>query len=431
MKKSRFFSEDKTAYALLLFLIIMLSDVLASVAGFGGASVLMFAIDSDMLMYSTYESLIISTVALCGILLTALYAYRTNQPKKLKAIAAANIIMSLLALVINSLYYPLPDMLLNVIHKITDLEIYSFYALDFFLSELVSVPVCVLCFVLLSKMKKKGEEGVESIPFRRTAFITVTAFALVTVAGLGICNIPVSEAYNVSGTVNMAEWAKKVIDGALLESRAERLFESITGETDFSQADALLREAGFIPHTEIEKYIKEQEQVELLIDNLDELMKDEGTLAYTKPDDGYISYSKCILLLPDEKGKIKKKTISYFTDLPEKIDEAEEGFRELKIGEEKETVLKKLKKVTDISSCSVEYGEKAVRETYMLSAFSDISFLHLIHMKWFDGTVVFENGILTEGEYICTLETNEESDNPETSEEKYIIGEQEKGAVHA
>ena len=92
--------------------------------------------------------------------------------------------------------------------------------------------------------------------------------------------------------------------------------------------------------------------------------------------------------------EIKKKTISYFTDLPEKIDEAEEGFRKLKIGEEKETVLKKLKKVTDISSCSVEYGEKAVRETYKLSAFSDISFLHLIHMKWFDGTVVFEKAVV-------------------------------------
>ncbi|MBQ9913309.1 MAG: hypothetical protein IJO73_03670 [Clostridia bacterium] len=428
MKRFRFFSEDKTVYALLLFFIIIFSDVLACAAGFGGASFMMLALaygnELDMLMYSTYESLIIGSFALCGILLTALYAYRTNQPKKLKAIAAAHIIMSLLPFAMNSLYFPVPDMLLNVIHKITGWELYFFYyGLTYFLQELVSVPVCIFCFVLLSKMKKKGEEGAESVPFRCTAVITVTAFLLVTVAGLGICNLPVSEAYNTSGTVKVAERMKKVIDGALLKDRAERLFESITGETDFSQADALLREAGFIPHTEIKEYIEEQEQVELLIDNLDELMKDEGTLAYTKPDDGYISFSKCILLLPDENGKIKKKIITYVTDLPEKIDEAEESFRELKIGEEKEMVLKKLKKVTDISSYSVEYGEKAVREVYEVSAFNDTSFLHLIETEWFDGRVAFENGILTAGECIRTLDSNAESDEVETFEEKYIIGE--------
>ncbi len=93
----------------------------------------------------------------------------------------------------------------------------------------------------------------------------------------------------------------------------------------------------------------------------------------------------------------------------------------LKIGDAKDSTLKKMKKVSDIISVSVEYRDDAVTETYYFSAFNDISFLHLIEMASFDGTVVFENGILTDGNYTYTLETNAESDEIEVFEEEYRI----------
>lgn len=375
MKKSRFFTEDKTAYAILLFFFIMLSDAFAVLTGFGGAFVTALMLGSDM-MFSTYESLVISSLAICGILLTALYAYRTNQPKKLMAIAAANIIMSLLALVINSLYYPLLDMLLNVIHKVTGAQIYSFDILTCFLSELISVPMLTLCLVLLRKLKNRSGEAWEKLPFRRVSLITVNVFVLVTVAGLGICNIPVSEAYNNWGMPDVAEWAKGVIGSAVRGERDEKLFESITGDTDYSQVR--------------------------------EMMKD----------------TEAVSVFPSENGKVKMKKITYGTaNISEKPYEAYGIFETLRQGEEKEAVLKRMKKFADITAVCVEYGENAVRETYELSAFYDISFLHLIEMEWFDGTVVFENGIMTEGECTRTLETNAESDEVETFEEKYRIGE--------
>ncbi len=430
MKKSRFFTQDKTGYAFLLFLLIMLSDAFASVTGFGGAWFLVLLFSSDVFMpdfmtYS-YEALIISSCAICLILLAAFYAYRTNQPKKLKAIAAANIIMSLLPFVLNSVYYPFPDMISHLIYRITDIEFFYTSPLSDYLSEFISVPMCVLCFVLLFKQKSRNGEETNKASFHRTVRVTVTVFALVTAGGLAVCNIPVSEKYNVSGIAYIAEWTEAVIDGAMHKSRADNIFENITGDTDYSQAEALLREEGFIPHTEIKNYIEEQEQYEVLIDNLDELMRDDGTLVYTKPDDGYISYyGGCVLLLPNEEGKIKKKTITYVADFPEKTGEAEEAFKELKIGDEKESILKKMKKLTDITSVSVEYGGNTVRETYILSAFHDTSFLSSVCMTWFDGTLVFENGVLTDGKYICANENNfdgEDTDDIIHTEEVYRIG---------
>ncbi len=425
MKKSRFFTQDKTVYALLLFFLIVFSDMLATLTGFGGATVLLFAFGSDMPMFSSCESLIISACAICLVLLVAFYSYTKNHPKKLKAIAASNIIMSLLPFMMNSLYYPFPDMISHTIYRITDIEYFYASDLDHYLSMFVSVPICTLCFILLFKLKKRGRQNSASTTsFRRISCVAVTAFVLVTVVGLAVCNILPSEAYNRSAFVYLGEAVAENLKKTGDERLTEKFFESITSETDYSQADAFLRGEGYIPHTEIENYIEEQEQCELLIDNLGELMKDGETLVYTKPHDGFISYySDCILLMPDETGKVKKKTITYDTDSPEKTEEAEESFRELKIGDEKESVLKQMKKVSDISSVSVEYREDTVRESYTLSAFHDTSFLSLVCITWFEGTVVFENGILTDGNYTYTLETNAETDDVVCTEQKYTITE--------
>lgn len=375
MKKSRFFSQDKTSSAVLLFFLIILADLSAAVLGFGGAAVLLFVLGSDMPMLSTYESLIISSCAVCLILLTALYAYRTNQPKKLKAIAAANVIMSLLTIMMNSLYYPFADMISHTIYRITDIEFFRTSDLDEYMSLFVSVPMCILCFVLLFKLKRENKESADKASFRCTARVTVTVFILVTVGGLAVCNILPSEAYNYSGFVYIGKNLAGALHNVGNERLAERTFESINGDTDYLQAKAMLRG------------------------------------------------SKAVSVFPSENGKVKIKTIKYDASSSDKPTEASEIFEVLKIGDDKKSVLKKMKKVSDNTSVSVEYTDNTVRETYEFSAFNDISFLHLIEMEWFDGTVVFENGILKEGNYVYAIETNAETDDVVRTEEKYTIAE--------
>lgn len=376
MKKSRFFTQDKTGYAFLLFLLIMLSDMFAVLTGFGGAVGLLFVLGSDMPMFSTYESSVISSCAVCGIFLTVLYAYRNNQSKKLRAIAAINIIMSLLTIMMNSIYYPFADMISHTIYRITGIEYFRTSALDHYMSLFVSVPMCIFCFVLLIKLKRGKEEGSDKASFRRTFCVTVTVFASVTAGSLAICNILPSEVYNRSGICYIAKQAEAVIDGDMHESRAEKIFDSITGETDYSQAR--------------------------------ETVKD----------------NEAVSVFPAESGKVKMKKISYGTNyLSEKADESKGVFETFRIGDEKESVLKRMKKVSDITSVSVEYGENTVKEVYDFNAVNDISFLHLVEIIYFNASVVFENGILKDGNYTYTLETNAESDEIEVFEEEYRIGE--------
>ena len=375
MKKSCFLTCDKTSYAFWLFFLIIIADLTATFLGFGGGFVLLFALGSDLPMLSTYESLIISSCAVCGIFLTVLYAYRNNQPKKLRAIAATNIIMSLLTIMMNSIYYPFADMISHTIYRITGIEYFRTSALDHYMSLFVSVPMCSFCFVLLIKLKRGKEEGSDKASFRRTFCVTVTVFVLVSVGGLAVCNILPSEAYNTSGFVYIGENLIEALHKAGDERLAERAFESINGETDYLQAKEMLNQ------------------------------------------------SKTISVFPSENGKVKIKTIKYSSSSSDNPTEARDIFEALKLDDDKKTVLKKMKKVSDIISTSVEYRDNTVIETYELSSFNDISFLHLIDMTYFDAVLTFENGILKEGNYVYAIETNADTDDVVRTEKKYTITE--------
>ena len=77
MKKLRFFNEDRAAFAVIIFVAILILDLIASIAGFGGAFFL--SIPFEMPMFSTYESLVLSILAVISVLLLILYSYRKNQ----------------------------------------------------------------------------------------------------------------------------------------------------------------------------------------------------------------------------------------------------------------------------------------------------------------------------------------------------------------
>ena len=177
-----------------------------------------------------------------------------------------------------------------------------------------------------------------------------------------------------------------------------------------------------MPHTEIEKYVEDKDELDICLDNLDHILSDNGEIVYTKPDEGYISYlNSCIVLFPDKNGKVKcKKYIDYYTDKDDS-EKAKELFETFKLDDDKNSVLKQMKKVADVVSLSVEYGEDAVKEEYSFNAFKDLGFLHLVDNTTFDAVIIFENGMLKGGNYTYTTESNYESDDVVCDTVEYVI----------
>lgn len=419
MRKTGFFNQDKKVHAIILFLLVLVVDLLAAVLGFGGAQFI-FLFAERINMFSSFESLIFSILAICLNFLIVIYSYINNQPNKLKALGYANLIMSFVPFVFNSIYYPFVYL---VVEAITDLanisDAFHFSDFRFFLAEFISLPLSVCCFVLLFRLKKCNEDRKNNcISFCKLSLITVVVFVLVSVFGLYVCNNPVSEDFNYSGFADLAEY----IANPLTSKQTVKLFDNINNDTDFSQADELLRKEGFIPHTEIEKYVEDKDELDICLDNLDHILSDNGEIVYTKPDEGYISYlNSCIVLFPDKNGKVKcKKYIDHYTDKDD-TEKAKELFETFKLDDDKNTVLKQMKKVADVVSLSVEYGEDAVKEEYSFNAFKDLGFLHLVDNTTFDAVIIFENGMLKGGNYTYTTESNYESDDVVCDTVEYAI----------
>lgn len=198
MKKIHFCSQDKTCFAVLLFFAILLIDLLASLTGFGGAFFWMFTF--EMIMFSTYEGLIISIFVICSVLLTALYSYKMRHIKKLKALGIVNLILSVAPFVLNSVYYPFSYLVSETFAELTGNEsLLHFSDIKYFLSEFISIPMCILCFALIFRLKReRKEKDGKKIPFYIISLITVASFAIVTMVCYYICNTPVSEWFNYS-----------------------------------------------------------------------------------------------------------------------------------------------------------------------------------------------------------------------------------------
>lgn len=412
--------NDSTLKAFLLFISSLFVDLSAVISGFGGA--IAWALVSDYSMMFSFESLLFSACVVCFTFFTIHYAYMTNQPKKLKAIGFANIIMSLLTAFANSVYYPFAFLLAEAFNDLFFGDEGHYFS-NGYLSLIISVPAFIFSFVLYFKLKKsKVESRCRKISFRRLLVIYVVVFTVVCTVGWYICNTPVSEYFNCSGVACLVE--EQLLE-PLKSDQTDALFDSITGDTDFAQADEMLKKDGFFPHTEIEKHISDKEDLDRCADDLEYILSGEGEIVYTKPDEGYISYyNRCIVIYPSENGKVKcKKTIGADNYCTKKDDtaKAKELFEAFKLDDDKKTVLSKMKKVTNIVSLSVEYDENIIKEVYCFKAFKDLGFLSLVDQTSFDATVIFENGILKGGNYTYTVERNYDTDDVVCTKDEYVI----------
>lgn len=205
MKKTNFFEQDKKMYSFLLFFAVLTVDIIAAMFGFGGAQFIFhYSVDIDM--FSSIESLILSVLVICFNLLMIIYAYRNNQPNKLKALGFANLIMSVIPFVFNSVYYPFSFLIIEAITDLANIsDSFHFSDFTFYLSEFISLPMCIGCFVLLFRMKQKSKGINKKVPFSKISLMVVALFVFITISGLYICNTPVSEYFNYSVLVDLTE----------------------------------------------------------------------------------------------------------------------------------------------------------------------------------------------------------------------------------
>ena len=412
MKKTSFFNLDKKIYAVLLFLWVLIADFLAAVLGFGGAQ-FVFIFSEGISMSYSFESLLFSVLAIYLNFLIIIYSYRNNQPNKLKALGCANLIMSLVPFIFNAIYHPFAYLLVEAVTKLTKLsDTFRFSDFRFFLAEFISLPMSICCFILLFRLKKNKEIRANiHISFYKFSLISMAVFVSLSASCWYICNSPVSEYFNYSGFADLAEH----IATPFKSKQTAKFYDRINNDTDFSQIDKQLKKEGFFPHTEIDKYVNNKDELDICLYDLEYILSGNGEIVYTKPVDGYISYdNSCIVLFPDEDGKVKcKKYIDAYNNYNGKNDteKSKELFETFEINADKKTVLKKMKKVADVVSFSVEYKNNAVKEIYTFNAFNYSSSLHSVDTVNFNAVIIFENDILTGGNYIYTTESNYESDD--------------------
>ena len=201
MNKLRFFNQDKKSYAVILFFAVLFIDLFAAMLTFGGAQFIFhYSTLTDVSMFSTIESLILSTMLICASLLIIVYSYRNAHRNKLIALGCVNLILSLIPFVFNAAYYPFIYLIIEAITDLTNLSD-SFHFSDWrlFISEFISVPFCICCFSLLHRLKRlNGARPETKMSFPMFSLITVSVFALVCVLAYYICNTPVSEDFNFS-----------------------------------------------------------------------------------------------------------------------------------------------------------------------------------------------------------------------------------------
>ncbi len=407
MKKLDFSRQDKTYYSVLLFFLLLISDIIAAVAGFGGALFTTMFFEGQMI-YS-FESLAVSVCFIFFVLFIILYSYRNNQPKKLLAVGLFNLLMSAAFIICNSVYYPFAYLISDavcVLFDATDILYFSFF--DMLLSELVSVPLTVISFILFFILKKNNGRKAEGKASMRVCSLIISAvLLLVASVCYYICNTPVSEYFNYS-------FINDAFKEISYENNANEIFDSITADTSFYEAHIMLKEKGFVSDREVYE---------------NSIITDEMKIVYVAPgnDRGFDKEHITLVSTTDGKVKSKKKAKSssvylYSQEITKtETEKAKEAFEQLHIGDDKISAVNKMENVAEVFSYYIEYGENTITEEYNFFAYKNLGFGHRVDYTNFDAVVVFENDILKEGSYNYSNYSNANSENTVCNSYDYSI----------
>lgn len=413
--------REKKIYSRIAFAVIIFTDLFAAVTGIGATIISLFFKDP---LWLTYESLVFSNIFLFCVAVTVLYAYKEKHPSMLRAVGFAHLLMSV-PFVSGSVYYPAGVRIIEFISSELSTDLQKMI----FMPTAISLTVFLVCIVLASRVKKK--ENKTALSGKGFCF-GVAAFLCISV--LSCSNITLIE------SMNAPNFGDSRLVG-IIESRnsikeLDRLYASVS---TYEEADRILREAGYIPHTELHTVIKDEDDLNYILLAIEEdFGVDTSKETVYVENNQYVSiHSDASFIIPHSEGdtlNYKKMYygtqkrqpdisfyIEYFLFNVNLVEKAADDFEKLRIGYNEESTLETVKKTCKIQSVMTIYTENGEIRTYTFEAKEE----DWDNYYFFEGALSFDNnGKLITGSYRRYYYDTYDDDCDEVYEEdakEYII----------
>ena len=388
--------REKGIFAIITFISIHILDLVAALIGFGGAVFWLMMIDSKHYLDYSYETLLISSGFICAVLILIAYCYKEKKIKMLKAIAVSNLLFSIFPWFSCSLYYPFAYRLLDLFFETAFSDVFVYFS-----SEIVSIPLCIISFVLFLVAKNK-KSNIQSYRKKERIFRTISV-CLILCFGLFIAlhTLSISNEYEYYNYSVISEYNLKKENKKYTEKESD-IFDYINNNMSYEQVDVFLRQRGYVPHTEFYKYIENEEELEYQLGYMKERMvnADNDILYINLSQHKTPWWSLSSIVIPktqDSTVPYKKFNYDYDSLNLDKGKNSKEDFKALNKGDEKETVLKLMNKSYALESKKVEYEEDKPAETYYFSSNYDNGDLFFSDYTNFDAELIFKDSVLMQG----------------------------------
>lgn len=413
--------REKKIYSRIAFAIIICTDLFAAVTGIGATIISFFFKDP---LWLTYESLVFSNIFLFCVAVTVLYAYKEKHPSMLRAVGFAHLLMSV-PYVSGSVYFPAGVRIIEFISS----ELSTDFEKMMFLPTAISLTVFLVCIVLASRVKKKENKTALSgkgFCFGVAAFLCISVLSCSNITLLESMNAPNFGDSRLVGIIESRNSIKEL----------DRLYASVS---TYEEADRILREAGYIPHTELHTVIKDDDDLNYILLAIEEdFGVDTSKETVYVENNQYVSiHSDASFVIPHSEGdtlNYKKMYygtqkrqpdisfyIEYFLFNVNLVEKAADDFEKLRIGYNEESTLETVKKTCRIQSVMTIYTEKGEIKTYTFEA-EERDWDNYFH---FEGSLSFDNnGKLITGNYRRYYYDTYDDDCDEVYEEdakEYII----------
>ncbi|MBR3816555.1 MAG: hypothetical protein IKJ27_07505 [Clostridia bacterium] len=396
--------REKKTYCRIAFLIIIFADLFATVTGFGSSLISVFFKDS---LYLTYDSLLISAVFLFSVVIAILYAYKEKHPSMLRTIGFAHLLLSILG-ISGSIYYPITLRFLEFLPLEAAVALRD---LMYFTTPIITLPIFIICMWLASNRK---------ITKRKTTISGKTAGVL-TAVSLSLCilwcsNVTVSEKAPFFDGFMFKDAIVLIINSRMNQSELNKIYDSINEKTTGEEADRILRESGYMPHTELHTVISDEDALEYLLDGLEEYFTEnrDNESVYLKYNARTNDFELGVVVIPECYGEtISYKKTNYVQVLHTDIffyiecyllnknstEMARESFEKFHIGDSKKDVLKKMKRMCIGDTVMTEYTENGEVQTYTFET-SEVRWMIDDVYFSFDCSLSFINDKLISGDYV-------------------------------
>ncbi len=339
----------------------------------------------------SFEINLFYSAAICLILIGIAYFCKERHPKALKAIGISHIILAFMPEPFNPIYQGISSAITSAINDYTD--IITTTILDSIMGVVSALSIGVVCLILSRKVKRK--ESLSEKGFKTAAI----CFAV----GLIIFNI-------FNGFISESSLNTDISTVKEMDEQTD-VYNSITSDMTFEEADNILREAGFEPIPDIMPKEKPEYDFQPFYYLSEDVLNSGEGVAYMA-NEGDIGSNTLIAIPCTEEGTITWKAIEYDpihesflhdssfdrSDL-NYVRKAKTVIRNLLIGSNKENCVSKISMFILPYTIETRYADNETIETVVFTKINitaeNKGYMHHDLVA----KLIFTNGKLTDGGY--------------------------------